>query len=390
MKVFDGHDLDASAAPGPVPFHRPTSTARDRSYVCDALDRAARGEQRYYTRRCERVLERALGIRTVMLTTSCTHALEMAALLLDLGPGDEVIIPSFTFVSCANAIALRGARPVFADIRGDSLTLDPNCAEALVTPRTRAIMMVNYAGIAPDAERFADMAARRNIVLVEDNAQGLFASQGGQRLGTYGALATVSFDATKNVTCGRGGALLLNDSSYTERAEAVREMGTDRSQFSRGNVDQYTWRDIGSNYILADVLAAQLLAQLEERDAIARSRQRLWDRYATHLAHWANESGVRLPYVPPGAEQPYHAFHLLMPNGAARDAFIERLGADGVEAVTHYTPLHRSSAAVERGLTASCPVTDRVCSTLVRLPLYTSMTVAEQDRVIGAVLRTRP
>lgn len=373
-----------------IPFHRPTRAGREMLYVRDSLDRAAAGDAEYYVEHCERLLERTLGVGRVMLTTTCTHALEICALLLDLGAGDEVIIPSFTFVSCANAIALRGARLVFADIRADSPTLDPAAVERLITPRTKAIMLVNYAGISPDAEAFAALAARRGVMLIEDNAQGLFARQAGRSLGTFGSLATVSFDAMKNITCGAGGALLINDPSYVARAEIIREKGTDRAGFKRGDVDEYTWRDIGSNYAIADSLAAQLLAQLEERESIYRRRRLLWDRYRDGLAGWADACGVRLPYVPRDMDQPYHAFYLFMPNPQARDRFIGRLLAAGIASAPHYAPLHRSSAALGRGFNGACPVTDAVASTLVRLPLFTHMTTAQQERVIAAVVRTHP
>ena len=358
--------------------------------MADALERAAAGETEHYIESCERLLERTLGVHRAMLVTSCTHALEASALLLDLAAGDEVIVPSFTFVSCANAIVLRGARPVFADIRADSLTLDPASVERLITPRTKAVMLVDYAGFSPDAEAFAALAAQRGLTLVEDNAPGLFARQNGRSLGTFGALATVSFDAAKNITCGAGGALLINDPAFAARAEIIREKGTDRAGFRRGDVETYTWRDVGSNYVIADVLAAQLLAQLEDRDAIRRKRRALWDGYHERLSAWAAARGVRLPYVPPGADQIYHAYALMMPNAHARDRFLERLRAAGIGALSHYTPLHRSPAALGRGFRTACPVTDAVCSTIVRLPLFTQMSQAEHDRVVDAVLHADP
>jgi dTDP-4-amino-4,6-dideoxygalactose transaminase len=380
--------VDLSTAP--VPFHRPTRAGRELLYVRDSLDRATTGEPEHYVGRCERFLERSLGVGRVMLTTSCTHALEICALLLDLGAGDEVIIPSFTFVSCANAVALRGAHPVFADVRSDSPTLDPAAVERLITPRTKAIMLVNYAGISPDAGAFAALAARRGVMLIEDNAQGLFARQAGRCLGTFGSLSTVSFDAMKNITCGAGGALLINDPSFVVRAEIVREKGTDRAGFKRGEVDEYTWHDVGSNYSIADSLAAQLLAQLEERESIQLRRRVLWDRYREGLAEWAASCGIRLPYVPLDADQPYHMFYLIMPGARARDRFISRLQAAGISSAPHYAPLHRSPAALQRGLGGPCPVTDVIAATLVRLPLFTHMTTAQQERVIAAVVRAHP
>jgi len=248
-----------------------------------------------FSRRCETVLEELLAVPRVLLTTSCTHALEMAALLLDIGQGDEVIGPSFTFVSSFNAFVLRGATPVFADIRPDTLNLDPASVERRLTPKTRAIVAVHYAGVACDMDAIGGIAAARGIPVVEDNAHGLFGAWRGRPLGTFGTLATLSFHETKNVTCGEGGALVVNDSSLTERAEILREKGTDRSKFFRGEVDRYSWRDLGSSYVLSDILAAFLYAQLEKRDAIQRQRRARWQAYRDALGPWAAASGVALP-----------------------------------------------------------------------------------------------
>ena len=264
----------------PVPFNRATVVGSERRYLLEALANEDFGGTGPFARRCEALLEKHIGVPRALLTTSCTHALEMCALLLDLGPGDEVIMPSFTYVGCANAIALRQARPVFADIRADSFTLDPAGIEPLITARTKAIMLVHYAGISPDVEAIAALAKRRGLVLIEDNAHGAFARQGGRQLGTFGGLATLSFHATKNITCGEGGALLVNDPALIGRAEIIRDGGTDRSRFRRGEVGFYAWQELGSSYTIGDLLAAALLAQLESRDEITARRRTLWERYA--------------------------------------------------------------------------------------------------------------
>jgi len=338
-----------------------------------------------FCRRAEKLLEEILGARRALLTTSCTHALEMSALLLDLQPGDEVILPSFTFVSTVNAFVLRGARPVFADIRPDTLNLDEEQLPSLVTARTRAIVPVHYAGVGCELDAIGAIARRCGAVVIEDNAHGLFGRYRGKLLGTFGALATQSFHDTKNVTCGEGGALVCNDERYIERAEILREKGTNRSRFFRGQVDKYTWVDVGSSYVLSDLLGALLVAQLEVRDEIQRRRARIWRRYEAELAAFCAARGFRMPIVPAHCEQSFHMFYLLMP-AAARTAFIEHLKARGVQAVFHYQSLHLSPMGLAHGgVAGSCPVTERVADELVRLPLYNELTEADQAIVIDAV-----
>ena len=336
-------------------------------------------------RRVEDLLEQALVAPRVLLTSSCTHALEMAALLLDLSPGDEVIIPSFTFVSTVNAFVLRGARPVFADIRPDTLNLDEGQLPSLITPRTKAIVPVHYAGVACEMDTINELAHRASACVIEDNAHGLFATYRGSMLGTLGALATQSFHETKNFTCGEGGALVVNDGRFLERAVILREKGTNRSKFFRGEVDKYTWVDLGSSYVLSDILGALLLAQLEQRDLIQRARARIWQRYATELAEWAASHDVRLPIVPPHCEPSAHMFYLLLP-AHRRQPFLDHLRARGVQAVWHYQPLHMSPMGLAHGgVAGSCPVTEKIADQLVRLPLYADLTDAEQSTVIDAV-----
>jgi dTDP-4-amino-4,6-dideoxygalactose transaminase len=339
-----------------------------------------------YTKKCHALLEQLLGVPKVLLTTSCTHALDMAALLLEIGPGDEVIVPSFTFVSTVNAFVLRGARPVFADIRPDTLNLDESRLEALITPRTRAIAVVHYAGVGCEMDTILEIANRYRVAVVEDNAHGLFGRYRGRYLGTFGCLATQSFHETKNLTCGEGGALLINDPQYIDRAEIVREKGTNRSRFFRGQVDKYTWVDIGSSYLPSDILAAFLYAQLEERERIQARRRHIWEFYARELRDWAEDHGVRLPVVPPHCEQPYHLFYLLLPSLEARTRLIAHLKARGILAVFHYLPLHLSPMGQRfGGKPGDCPVTEDVSDRLLRLPFYNDLTDEELAEVVEAI-----
>lgn len=333
------------------------------------------------------MLERILGAHKVLLTTSCTDALEMSALLSGVGPADEVIAPAFTFVSTINAFVLRGARPIFADIRPDTLNLDEERIESLITKRTRVVLPVHYAGIGCEMGRILEIASRHDLMVIEDNAHGLFGSYRGRPLGTFGAMSALSFHETKNVTCGEGGALVINDPAYVERAEIVRSKGTDRGRFSRGEVDKYTWVDIGSSYLPSDLLAAFLYAQLEARDTIQRRRAAIWERYREALGPWASRLGARLPVVPAHCEQAFHMFYVLLPTPGQRDALITHLKHREILAVFHYQPLHLSAMGRRYGGTAgSCPVTEDISERLVRLPFYTGMTDMELDTVIEAVL----
>jgi dTDP-4-amino-4,6-dideoxygalactose transaminase len=339
-----------------------------------------------FTRRSEALLEGLLPAPRVLLTTSCTHALELAALLLDLQPGDEVVGPSFTFVSTFNAFVLRGARPVFADIRPDTLNLDPSSLERSLTPRTRAIVVMHYAGVACEMDAILRIAQAHGLPVIEDNAHGLFGAYRGRQLGTFGAMATLSFHETKNITCGEGGAVVINDAALIDRAEILREKGTDRSRFFRGLVDKYTWRDVGSSYVPSEILAAFLYAQLEERARIQRARRARWDAYRAQLGPWAATWGVTLPTVPDGCEQPGHLFYLLLTSAADRSAFIAHLRTQEIDAVFHYLPLHLSDMGRRfGGREGACPVTEDVSDRLVRLPLSAGLTDEEQQRIVAAV-----
>jgi len=307
-------------------------------------------------------------------------------MLLDIQPGDEVIVPSFTFVTTANAFVLRGARPVFADIRPDTLNLDETLLERLITSRTCAIVPVHYAGVGCEMDAILAIAQHHGIAVVEDNAHGLFGKYKGRYLGTFGCLATQSFHETKNFTCGEGGALLINDPQYIERAEIIREKGTNRSRFFRGLVDKYTWVDVGSSYLPSDILAAFLYAQLEARDQIQARRQRIWHYYNDHLQDWATANDVRLPIVPAYCEQPYHMFYLLLPSLQQRQALIEHLKGHGILSVFHYLPLHLSDMGRKfGGQPGDCPVTEDISDRLLRLPFYNDLSEAEQVSVCAAI-----
>jgi dTDP-4-amino-4,6-dideoxygalactose transaminase len=369
-----------------IPFNKPTTAGREFDYIRQAINNWHLSGDGYFTKKCHELFERELGVAKALLTTSCTHALEMAALLLDTAPGDEVILPSFTFVSTANAFVLRGARPVFADVRPDTLNLDESQLERLITPRTRAVVAVHYAGVGCEMDAILEVAGRGGVPVVEDNAHGLFGKYRGRQLGTFGVMATQSFHETKNFTCGEGGALLINDPRYVERAEIIREKGTDRSRFFRGQVDKYTWVDVGSSYLPSDILAAFLYAQLEAREAIQATRRRIWEYYYERLQAWAGDRRVRLPVVPEHCEQSYHMFYLLLPSLAERQALIEHLNARGVNGVFHYLPLHLSTFGQRFGGRAGdCPVTEDVSERLLRLPFHNQMTEADQEYVVAAV-----
>ena len=367
-------------------FNRPSLSGKEFEFMRQAVFDGKLSGDGQFARECHTLLENELGVGKVLLTTSCTHALEMAAILLEIKPGDEVIIPSFTFVSAANAFVLRGARPVFADIRGDTLNLDETKLEKLITPRTKAIVVVHYAGVGCEMDAILEIANRHGVPVVEDNAHGLFGKYKERYLGTMGYFATLSFHETKNFTCGEGGALLINNPQYVERAEIIREKGTQRSRFFRGEVDKYTWMDIGSSYLPSDLLAAFLYAQLEAREAIQSRRKRIWEYYHERLGPWAKDHGVLLPAVPPNCEQPYHMFYLLAPSLAERQALIAHLSAREINSVFHYLPLHLSSMGRRfGGKEGDCPVTEKVSDRLLRLPFYNELTEADQTRVVAAL-----
>ena len=369
-----------------IPFNVPTCLGQELAYVSDSLANGHISGDGEYSERCQAFLEERLAIPKALLTTSCTHALEMAALLLDIKPGDEVIVPSFTFVSSVNAFVLRGAKPVFADIRPDTLNLDERKLPDLITERTRAIVLVHYAGVACEMDAIMKIARERNVAVVEDNAHGLFARYKGRYLGTFGELATLSFHETKNFTCGEGGALLITDPGLIERAEIIREKGTNRSRFFRGQVDKYTWVDLGSSYLPSDMLAAFLLAQFEQAAAIQARREDIWRRYQRGLSAWAASNNVALPTVPAYVDQAYHLYFMLLPSLKARAALIQHLKDRGILSVFHYQPLHLSTMGQRYGgKPGDCPVTEDLADRLLRLPFFYALSPADQDEVIAAL-----
>ncbi|MFH1940564.1 MAG: dTDP-4-amino-4,6-dideoxygalactose transaminase, partial [bacterium] len=295
-----------------IPFNRPLFIGNEQEYIAQAIANGHISGDGPFTKKCSEFLEKTLAVPKVLLTPSCTHALEMSALLLNLKPGDEVIMPSFTFVSTVIAFVRQAARPVFVDIRPDTLNLDESLIERLITPRTKAVIPVHYAGIGCEMDAILPVAKKHNLPVIEDNAHGLFGKYRGKLLGTFGDLAVQSFHETKNFTCGEGGALVVNKPEYIDRAEIIREKGTNRSRFFRGQVVKYTWVDIGSSYLLSDLLAAFLLAQFEAKDKIQTIRKRIWMYYSDQLTEWADTYNVRLPVVPAHCEHPYHLFYLLM------------------------------------------------------------------------------
>jgi dTDP-4-amino-4,6-dideoxygalactose transaminase len=377
-----------------IPFNRPYMTGGELGYIAQAHANGHLSGDGAFTKRCNAWLESHTGAAKALLTHSCTAALEMAAMLLDLEPGDEVIMPSYTFVSTANAFVLRGAVPVFVDIREDTLNLDERLIEAAITPRTRAICVVHYAGVACDMDAILAIAARHGLKVVEDAAQAIFSLYKGRPLGTLGELGCMSFHETKNIISGEGGALLVRDPELAERAEILREKGTNRSRFFRGQVDKYTWVDVGSSYLPGEIIAAFLAAQMEEGEAINRRRLALWERYHAWAAPHEAAGRLRRPVIPADCTHNAHMYYLLLPTLEARTAFIAGLKERGVQAVFHYIPLH-SSPAGERYSRAqgSLPVTTALSDRLVRMPLWLGLeehldTVLEAaDAVLAAIDR---
>lgn len=366
-----------------VDFNHPIPVGNELEYIRQAIENAHISGDGLFTKKCHALLETQLEVPKALLTTSCTHALEMSAILLEIKPGDEVIFPDFTFVSTANAFVLRGARPVFLDIRHDTLNLDESRLEAAITPRTKVIVPVHYAGVGCEMDTIMEIARRRKMHVVEDNAHGLFGRYKGKYLGTFGSLATQSFHETKNFTSGEGGALLVNDPAFVERAEIIREKGTNRSRFFRGQVDKYTWMDIGSSYLPSEILAAFLFAQLEQREKIQSLRKQVWETYYAGLKDWASAHDVQLPHIPEHCEQPHHMFYMLMPDLDLRQRLIAFLQERGIISVFHYLPLHLSEMGARfGGRQGDCPVTECVSDRLVRLPFHNALADDDVEMVI--------
>ncbi len=370
-----------------IPFNHVCLTGPELAYIGQAVLNMKVSGDGPFTKQCHMWFEKMFGVPKALLTTSCTHALEMAALLLDIKAGDEVIVPSFTFVSTANAFALRGAKLVFVDIRPDTMNMDEKLLPGLITERTRAIVPVHYAGIGCEMATIMALAKKHGCAVVEDNAHGLFGKYHEQFLGTFGDLATQSFHETKNISCGEGGAILINNPALSERAEILREKGTNRARFFRGEVDKYTWVDLGSSWLPSDLLAAFLWAQLENATVIQESRKRIWERYDAELTDWAKANGAATPYVPPECEPAWHLFYLVLPESGQQMRFLNHLKERGVKAVFHYQPLHNTPVGKRMSGNAGgdCPVTESIAGRLVRLPFYNNMTHDEQSQVIDAV-----
>ena len=374
-----------------IPFNIPNVPEKSKQYVMQALESPHQQGDGPFTTKVTELISNLVGGGNVLLTPSCTHALEMASMLAEIGPGDEVILPSYTFTSAATAITKFGATPVFVDIEPESKGIAVDQVRHAITNKTKAISWVNYAGVAPDVDGLLGLAKDFDLLLIEDNAHGLFAKYRGKYLGTFGALATQSFHETKNITCGEGGALVINDASLAERAEILREKGTDRTKFLRGQVDKYTWVDTGSSWVISDLLAAILFGQLSRADEIYKQRMNIWNRYHTELETWAWNNNVVLPTVPEGCEHTGHVYHLRFQRGDQRDKFIEHLKRLGIYAVFHYQPLHLSTVGrTLGGRDGQFPFTESAGDCLVRLPLFNALTNDEQTYIIESVTAFSP
>ncbi|MCJ7520216.1 MAG: dTDP-4-amino-4,6-dideoxygalactose transaminase [Anaerolineaceae bacterium] len=369
-----------------ISFNKPYIAKNEFDYISQAVHSYHISGDGPFTKKCHQLLEQTFNIKKALLTTNCTHALEMSALLLNLGPGDEVIVPSFTFVSTVNAFILRGAKPVFAEIRPDTLNIDEAKIESLINDHTKAIYVMHYAGVGCEMDRILEIASQYHLSVVEDNAHGLFGKYKGKFLGTFGSMATQSFHETKNISCGEGGALLVSDSALVERAEIIREKGTNRSRFFRGQVDKYTWVDLGSSYLPSDILAAVLLSQLEEADVIQHLRSQIWQHYEEGLAGWAKANSAQLPFIPEHCKQSFHMFYMLLPDLKTRQDLIAYLKDININAVFHYVPLHTSDMGKGYGYrNGDLPVTESVSDRLVRLPFYNDLELKNQEEVIKAI-----
>lgn len=369
-----------------IPFNRPRLVGKEHDYIDEALASGKLSGNGEFARRCANWLEQRLGVQRALITPSCTAALEMCGILAQLQPGDEVIVPDFAFVSTANAFALRGAVPVFVDVDPDTLNIAPNAIENAISDRTRAVVVIHYGGVACDMDRIQRIVDHHGLILIEDAAHSMEASCHGRSLGSFGHLGTLSFHETKNVQCGEGGALLVNDRGLVGRAEVIQEKGTDRSRFFRGEIDKYTWQDSGSSYLLSEVATAFLWAQLEHAKEITTERRVIWDRYYHALGSLEEEGLLRRPIVPRGCVHSGHLFYVLMPTSDLRDQMLQALGERGVHAVFHYLPLHASPGGRRYGrLGGPVPVTDDASARLLRLPLWPGLGESRTNAVIDAV-----
>ena len=369
-----------------IPFNKPFIAGRELYYIAQAVTFGNLAGDGAFTQKCCRLLEQRFRIPQVLLTPSCTAALEMAAMLCDLGPDDEVILPTYTFVSTANAIVRLGARPVFVDSRPDTLNIDDALIEEAITPKTKAIIVVHYAGVGCEMDRILTIARQYGLKVIEDAAQGVNAFYNGNALGSLGDMGTYSFHETKNFSCGEGGALCINDPALVERAEIIRDKGTNRRQFFRGQVDKYTWVDIGSSYVPSEITSAYLFGQLEQMDEITQRRRQIYQFYRLHLKHLEAEGLLRLPRIPEDCESNFHLFFVLLPKAATRDALMAHLKSQGILAVFHYIPLHGSPMGLKFGYReGDLPVAEDLAARLLRLPLFHDLTEDEQRRIVDCI-----
>jgi dTDP-4-amino-4,6-dideoxygalactose transaminase len=371
-----------------IPFNKPFIVGKELYYISQSVLQCQTSGDGLYTKKAQELLKGTFGACEILLTTSCTAALDLAAILADVKDGDEIILPSFTFSSTANAFLLRGARPVFVDCRRDTLNIDENLIEAAVTARTRVIAPVHYAGVGCEMDVISTIAQKHRLIVVEDAAQGVNAKYKGKYLGTIGDIGAYSFHETKNFICGEGGAIVLNRPELVERAEIVREKGTNRTRFFRGEVDKYTWVDIGSSLLPSDILAAFLFAQLENMDLITRKRQEIYRAYETRLQPLQKQGLITLPIIPPACESNYHMFYIVLNSLVERTRLIEHLKAQGILAIFHYVPLHTSPMGMAMGYRAGMlPITETISERLLRLPVYYEIQESEVDLVVDEIFR---
>jgi len=370
-----------------IGFNIASKIGNETKYMNDAITGKHISGAGIYTKKCNEMLEEKFSLKKSILATSCTHALEAVSILLDIKPGDEVILPSYTFVSTANAFILNGAKPVFVDIRRDTLNMDENLLQSHITEKTKAIIPVHYAGVSCEMDTILKIAKENDIIIVEDNAHGLFGQYKEKYLGTFGSFSTQSFHETKNITCGEGGALFLNDIKYLERAEIIFDKGTNRQNFLKKQVNKYSWVDFGSSYRLADLLAAFLYGQLENSEKVQRKREKIWLRYFLLLKRWAQENSVRLPFIPSNCISSYHMFYLIMPSKISRNNLIIWLEKNRINSVFHYIPLHKSRMSKKYGWdNFECPITIEISDRIIRLPMFYSLKIKEVEYITKTII----
>jgi dTDP-4-amino-4,6-dideoxygalactose transaminase len=370
-----------------IPFNKPFIAGKELYYIAQAVTMGNLSGDGHFTKKCAELMQERFGVRKILMTPSCTASLEMAAQLCDVGPGDEVIMPSYTFVSTASAFVRMGAKPVFVDIRPDTLNIDETLIEDAITERTKAICVVHYAGVACEMDRIMAIARGHNLKVVEDAAQGVNSWYNGRALGSIGDLGCYSFHETKNYICGEGGALCINNPEMLERAEIIRDKGTNRQRFFRGEVDKYTWVDVGSSYVPSEICSAFLFGQLEEMDRISERRREIYQNYRRALKPLEAEGLLQLPVIPEDCESNYHLFFVVLPSAEQRDGVLARMKADGVRSVFHYVPLHSSPKGLELVGKLRLPVTEDLSARLIRLPFFHGMTASDQAECISSVTR---